>query len=212
MSNKDIISKYDGMSLVQKLNAVRELVGVVKKDGKVAFKSTNYNYQRAEDIELAVREACIEVGVLVLPINIQWINDNGNIVTVDITYRFINAENKDDYIDCHMLGMGQDSGDKRIYKAETGAFKYLLKQSFQIPSEDSDPDLIPSQAYTVPKTTSDGKLNWKDFVPKNGKYAGQRLEDIAQTKEGLGYIKWASTKAGEFQPFCLEALKELNND
>ena len=35
MSDKDIISKYDGLPLTQKLNAVRELVGVVKKDGKV---------------------------------------------------------------------------------------------------------------------------------------------------------------------------------
>ena len=35
------------LNLWQKIAKARELVGVVKKDGKVSFKQTNYNYQKA---------------------------------------------------------------------------------------------------------------------------------------------------------------------
>ena len=54
------------LSLYQKIAKAKEMVGVVKKEGKVSFKNTNYNYQRAEDIEIAVRDACQKVGILIL--------------------------------------------------------------------------------------------------------------------------------------------------
>ena len=204
----DIINEYDGLNVWQKINKVKELVGVVKKEGKVEFKSTKYNYQRAEDIELAVREACMEVGVVIIPEGFHVVNDTGGIITTIQSYNIVDIDTGEGFR-CQMGGMGQDSGDKRMYKAETGGYKYLMKQLFQIPSEDTDPDLIPSQAYTTPKNNTDGSLNWRDYVPKNGKYAGKRLEDIAKDSQGLGWIKWASGKQGDFQPYCLQALKEI---
>ena len=35
------------VNLYQKLLKAKDLIGIVKKEGKVSFKNTNYNYQRA---------------------------------------------------------------------------------------------------------------------------------------------------------------------
>lgn len=194
------------LNLWQKIQKVKELVGVVKKEGKVSFKSTNYNYQRAEDIELAVRDACQKVGVLILPLTFNVVSDVNNIITTVQQFMVVDIDTGEKVF-CQMGGQGQDSGDKRIYKAETGAYKYFMKQLFQIPSEDTDPDIIPSEAFTAPKTTEQGALNWKDFVPKNGKYAGQRLEDIA--KKDTNWVKFWANKQCEAQPYCLACKNEM---
>ena len=194
------------VNLYQKLLKAKDLIGIVKKEGKVSFKNTNYNYQRAEDIEIAVREALQKLGLLIIPTEFKVVNDSHNIITTTQTFRVLDADSGE-YIDCDMGGQGQDSGDKRIYKAETGAYKYFMKQLFQIPSEGTDPDIIPSEAFTAPKTTDTGTLNWKDYVPKNGKHAGERLEDIA--KNDLNWIKFWANKQSEAQPYCQSCLAEL---
>lgn len=193
-------------NIYQKIAMAKELIGVVKKEGKVSFKNTNYNYQRAEDIEMAVREACQQVGLVIIPAVFDVISDTNNIITTKQVFNVVDIDSGE-YIQCEIGGQGQDSGDKRIYKAETGAYKYFMKQLFQIPSEGDDPDLIPSEAFTTPKTTSTGNLNWKDFVPKSGKYAGKRLEDVAKTDKN--WIKFWAGRASEVQPYCVAALKEL---
>lgn len=194
------------LSLYQKIAKAKEMVGVVKKEGKVSFKNTNYNYQRAEDIEIAVRDACQKVGILIYPSSFSVVSDTNNIITTTQCFRVVDVDSGVS-IECEMGGQGQDSGDKRIYKAETGAYKYFMKQLFQIPSEDTDPDAIPSQAFTAPKTTETGALNWKDYVPKNGKHAGERLEDIA--KIDMSWIKFWANKQCEAQAFCQACIAEL---
>ena len=198
--------KNKELSLYQKIAKAKEMVGIVKKEGKVSFKNTNYNYQRAEDIEMAVRDACQKVGILIYPSGFNVVSDNNNIITTIQCFRVVDVDNGTS-IECEMGGQGQDSGDKRIYKAETGAYKYFMKQLFQIPSEGTDPDIIPSEAFTAPKTTETGILNWKDYVPKNGKHAGERLEDIA--KNDLNWIKFWANKQSEAQPYCQSCLAEL---
>lgn len=195
------------VSLWQKISKAKELVGVVQKNGKVEFKSTKYSYQRAEDIDLACRDAFQEVGIIVVPLDFEIISDKDGIVTIIQTFGVIDIQTGA-YIKVKMGGMGQDSGDKRIYKAETGAYKYVLKQLLQIPSED-DPDKIPSGAWENPKPTNDGKVNWQDYVIKfGGKHKGKTLGEVAKTDKQ--YISWAVDKQGEHQPYCQAALEELS--
>lgn len=195
-------------NLWQKISKAKELVGVVKKNGKVEFKSTKYNYQTAEDIDIACRDAFQDVGIVIVPLDFEIINDKDGIVTTIQTFGVVDVDTGT-YVKVKMGGMGQDSGDKRIYKAETGAYKYLLKQLLQIPSQD-DPDKIPSGAWETPKPTSDGKVNWREYVVKLGnKHKGKTLEEVAKTDKQ--YIEWASTKQGEHQPYCQACLEELNS-
>lgn len=211
LSNEDIKQvileqEQKELSLYQKIAKAKEMVGIVKKEGKVSFKNANYNYQRAEDVEMAVRDACQKVGILIYPNGFKVVSDNNNIITTIQCFRVVDIDTGIG-ISCEMGGQGQDSGDKRIYKSETGAYKYFMKQLFQIPSEDTDPDIIPSQAFTAPKTTEAGALNWKDYVPKNGKHIGERLEEIA--KIDMNWIKFWANKQCEAQVFCQACLAEL---
>lgn len=210
-----IPAERNPMNIYQKVAKARELIGVVKKDGKVSFKSTNYNYQRAEDIKLAVRNACEQVGLIIIPEQFNIVSDVGNIITTVQKYKIIDVDSGA-FIACEMGGMGQDSGDKRIYKAETGCFKYLMKQVFQIPADnDTDPDIIPSAGYKNPPInkasdgTVQGNVNWKDYVMKSGKFAGKALSDIVKDDEGKKHIAWQATRIGEHQPYCVAAKKEL---
>lgn len=195
------------INLWQKISKAKDTVGVVKKNGKVEFKSTKYNYQTAEDIDIACREAFQEVGIVVVPLDFEVIADKDGIITIIQTFGVIDIDSGF-YIKVKMGGMGQDSGDKRIYKAETGAYKYLLKQLLQIPSQD-DPDAIPSGAWEKKEPTKDGSINWREYVITfNGKHKGESLEQIAKTD--MQYIGWLAGKQGEAQPYCQACVKELN--
>lgn len=196
------------LNLFQKISKAKDAVGVVKKNGKVEFKSTKYNYQTAEDIDLACRDAFQEVGIIVVPTNFELVSDEGGITTIIQTYKVIDVDTGE-FILVQMGGMGQDSGDKRIYKAETGAYKYLLKQLLQIPSQDTDPDKIPSAAWENPTTNAQtGKLNWKDYVFKTGQHTGKTLAEVV--KNNIGSVRWYAGKQGEHQPYCQAALEELD--
>lgn len=204
LSDNPVVEKK--LTIAEKIMKAKELIGVVKRDGKVSFKNTNYSYQKAEDIDLAVREALNQVGLLIIPAGFHVVADVNNIITTIQRFQIMDAETGE-AIFCEMGGQGQDSGDKRIYKAETGAYKYLQKQLFQIPAEESDPDLIPSEAYTAPTHTDNKNLNWRDFVPKTGKYAGKRLEDIAKTD--MNWVTYWSERPSPPQAYCLACLEEV---
>ena len=193
-------------NLLKKIAEAKKLVGVVSKNGKVEFKSTKYSYQRAEDIELAVRDACEQVGLLIIPSSFEVISDNGNIVTTIQTFRICDTDSGEE-LTVQMGGMGQDTGDKRMYKAETGGYKYMMKQLFQIPAEDTDPDIIPSGAWDVPKKTTDGSLNLKEHTFKTGKYQGKTLQQVVETD--YNYVKWCSTLSNELGEFARACLAEV---
>lgn len=195
-------------SVFQKLLRAKDEVGVIKKNGKVEFKSTKYNYQKAEDIDLAVRDAFQTVGLVVIPEHFDIVNDENGIITIIQTFSIVDTETGERFT-CQMGGQGQDSGDKRIYKAETGAFKYLFKQLLQITSQESDPDNYPSEAAVLKPATVDGKLDWKNYVcPMELKrHAGKTLAHIAETDKA--YIKYFAAKAGVHQPYFLAAKQEL---
>ena len=63
---------------------------------------------------------------------------NNFLTTVKVTYRFIDVESGEllgGYVD----GQGSDTGDKGVYKAITGAIKYVYMKTFNIPTGD-DPE------------------------------------------------------------------------
>lgn len=58
-----------------------------------------------------------------------------NFVTVEVSYAFIDVESGEKVVGT-MPGQGLDSGDKAIYKAVTGAVKYIFMKRFNIPTGD----------------------------------------------------------------------------
>lgn len=185
------------------LNVMRKVKGIEKK-GEVSFKSTKYAYQREEDITAAIREACIEEGLVIIPIACHVVNTTSTNVEITMDYKIVDADTGEFEI-IGIGGEGQDNGDKKMYKALTGAYKYMQKQVFHLTSQENDPDDIPSPEN--PNTTPSTPDNYLDTVFTFGKYKGKTLGDIV--KSDAGYIKYVAGKQGDMQGMAQQAVKEF---
>lgn len=125
------------------LHAVMSKVSYIQKTGENKFHG--YRYAGEADLLDKLRPAMIEAGLLLLPsAEVTKTDEHGNtFVSVEYT-----LAHKDGDIWPHPLrsvGCGNDKasngkvGDKGVYKAVTGANKYLLFKLFQIETGD-DPE------------------------------------------------------------------------
>lgn len=104
-----------------------------------------YNYMKAADVADTIRALLVKHRVIMLPSTdehkmIQYPNQKGacvNYVSCTVNYLFVDAENPGDTITLKQAAHGADTnGDKGIYKALTGAHKYMLRQAFCLGTED----------------------------------------------------------------------------
>lgn len=132
-------------SVAKKILQVMQKVQYLKKDGRVNSEKfgINYNYLSESKITDNIRTACIEAGLIIMPVYCEQLPAPDTFQKVKMGYRLIDVDTGDSYY-CEMLGLGQDKGDKSIYKALTGAYKYMQRQVFAIPTGD-DPDKVCSE-------------------------------------------------------------------
>lgn len=139
----------------KKIIKVMEKVNYLQKDGKVEYGRTKYTYLSEEKITSEIRQALIEVGLVIYPVKMDIIGEKevrtksgeSTILTISATYRIQDVDSGE-YIEVQTIGEGMDSGDKTAYKAMTGAFKYAQRQTFAIPTGD-DPDHTASEQLTA---------------------------------------------------------------
>lgn len=207
-TTNDEVKKEKPLNLHQKILKVMEMVSYVKKEGKVAFKNTNYNYQKEEDVTAAVREGLLKYNITIIPVQFKVEKVENGLTTVVIQYKLTDADTGEcEYMT--MGGQGSDSGDKGIYKAETGAFKYLQKQMLWLGSQESDPDDIHSDALKQEKPVDKEKVSadYLDTVFTFGKHKGKTLREVAEKDKN--YVVWSAGKQGEMQAVCQKAVEEL---
>jgi len=192
------------MSIVKKIIEVMKDVDYLQKDGKVAYKNTRYNYLSEEKITATIRQSLIKNKIIMFPIDMKETEvtertDSGNLISrIRATYRIQDIED-DSYIDVLTLGYGMDSGDKGIYKAMTGAFKYAQRETFMISTGD-DPDHISSNELND-KT--------KSITPaKIKQLEGMIKETDTKEKELLGYFKVKDIKSLTYKQYK-EAIQLL---
>lgn len=126
------------------LHAVMAKVSYVQKDGKNAFHG--YRYASEAALLAALRPAMIEEGIFLIPSVslVKPIDDHGN-THVEMEYTLVHKDGDVWPFSIRAAGMGNDRakngavGDKGVYKAITGANKYLLFKMFQIETGD-DPE------------------------------------------------------------------------
>jgi hypothetical protein len=132
------------VKILAALNAVMARVGYVQKQGKNAFH--NYKYAGEGHLLEVLRPAMVEAGLLLIPSHraVTAPDEYGNTtVTVDYTLAHKDGDVWPEKIS--VVGCGNDKnskggvGDKGVYKAATGANKYLLFKLFQIETGD-DPE------------------------------------------------------------------------
>lgn len=140
--------------IAAKIAEVMQNVDYLQKDGRVAYGSTRYSYLSEEKITSEMREAMLKAGLVIYPARMEVVNQQdvstktgqARVVNILITYRVQDVESEE-FIEVQALGEGMDAGDKAIYKAMTGAFKYAQRQTFMIPTGD-DPDKVSSDELT----------------------------------------------------------------
>lgn len=98
-----------------------------------------YHYATEADIKAAVSDALDREQVLVVPMVAGDVRHEGTLTTVPMTFRAIAADTGE-VLDVPWAGVGFDKGgDKGIYKAFTGATKYVLMGMFLMETGD-DPE------------------------------------------------------------------------
>lgn len=79
--------------------------------------------------------------------------DTQFLVTVKINYAFIDVESGEK-LEGVAYGQGADKGDKGVYKAITGAIKYIYMKTFNIPTgDDAEKDSPEIKKQITPVTT-----------------------------------------------------------
>lgn len=160
--------------LYAKLLAAAREVGRVPERGR--NEAQGYSYAREDDLVEAVREHLYANGVLLLP-DVEDVatrdtqrldRDTGQVLPgwpitrVKMRFAFVDAESGVQRV-LGAVGEGSDPGDKGVYKAMTGALKYVLRQSFLIPTgddaeaESSPPAGAPPQGGRAPRLATDGQ-------------------------------------------------------
>lgn len=139
------------MNIFQKMLSISEEVGTVAKNLSVGWGSNQYKAVSEADVLAAIKPLETKYGIYSYPLGRRVIESGTltNVVKgdekrslflrVETTYRFVNAENPDEYIDITSYGDGVDSQDKAPGKAMTYADKYALLKAYKIQTGD-DPD------------------------------------------------------------------------
>jgi hypothetical protein len=141
-------------TLFAKLAQVTCEIGRVAKNGRNDFHG--YDYVTESDLVDAVRDRLSGRGVAYFfsTVSIETRETGakaGPITTVEVQVTFADADTGETF-SVNGFGSGQDAGDKGIYKAITGAQKYVLMKNFLIATGDD-----PEADEKVDKANSEAK-------------------------------------------------------
>ena len=145
------------MNIYQKIQAVMQDIQYLAKDDQVSVGTTKYKASSEEKVTTTVRASMIKYGLVMYP-ETQEIMRDGQITTVNTTYRMVNTDNADEQIVIASSGQGSDTQDKGSGKAMTYAFKYALLRTFMIPTGE-DPDKVSSAELDAKQDLSDPVVN-----------------------------------------------------
>lgn len=177
------------MSVHSKMLEVMKSVRYLSKDGKIDFGNTHYKAMTEEKVTTTMRTALIEQGLVVYPVA-QDHHREGNISHVDVTYRIVDTENPEDYIEVVSCGDGYDTQDKGAGKAMTYAFKYMFLRTFAIPTGE-DPDKVSNEEIEAKEREAAEEAEMQEKAEEE--YASKAEMNVIKQvckKKGKSYSGW----------------------
>jgi hypothetical protein len=163
----------DTAKLSNKLADVMAAVSRIPKNGWNDFHK--YHYATEADIadairgELASRHVCLVPSVESYEIreipSKKAEKDSRFVTFLSMTFTFEDGETGQ-RIEKRWLGAGEDSGDKGVYKAMTGAEKYFLLKTFLIPTGD-DPEKDEKKVQGKIKAEAKAPDNLPAVIPED---------------------------------------------
>ena len=186
------------MNIFEKLSAISLEITNVAKNLNVGVGKSTYKAVGEADVLAAVRPAEAKLRVYSYPFErviidsgtVESTNYNGEVKKqiferIEVTYRFINMDNPQEFIDIKSYGDGIDAADKSVGKAMTYADKYALLKAYKIITGD-DPDQEESKplAGKTNKTTTapTAKKGVSPELAAECEALGGTLEQIAKKK------------------------------
>lgn len=183
------------LNIYEKMSLITEEMGVVEKNLKVQVtKSNSYQAVSERDILDTVKPLEKKYRVYSFPVDrnvidndilVKEVEYNGAVtktntlyMRLEITYRFINIDNPEEFIDIKTYGDGLDTGDKAPGKAMTYGDKYALMKAYKISTgDDPDKDPSPEQGYKKDEI----KATPKQIEMLNKYYVGENLTKLLET-------------------------------
>lgn len=210
------------LNIYQRMSAITKDLQTVAKNLSVdTGNGKSYKAVSERDIIDAVKPIEIKHGVYSYPfsrdiIESQMLTEENQKYTrtkfytkLMTTYRFVNVDKPDEFIDIVSYSVGLDSGDKGDGKAMTYGDKYALMKAYKISTGD-DPDAKASEdsVYTksgaAPKLAADSArrtimdlcqrmgVDFKEVLDKTGWVEGERLTQ-KQADQALMILKGYSS-------------------
>ena len=170
--NNEVVD-VKAMNIFQKMQAITQEITAVAKNLNVGYGKSQYKAVGEADVLAAVKPIEAKYGVYSYPLErniidsgiLENIKSDGSVsksqfLRVATTYRFVNMDKTDEFIDMVSYGDGVDTQDKAPGKAMTYSDKYSLLKAYKIITGD-DPDQNYSQEYTSYNTQSTPKQTQK---------------------------------------------------
>ena len=127
------------LNLHQRMAAVMQEVTYIQKESKQGMQ---YKIVSHDKVTAKVRPALLANGVIYYPIRCDTAQ-NGNRTECNMTVRFANIDDPQDFIDVESCGHGIDTQDKGPGKAQSYAVKYALLKALGLETgDDADHDSI----------------------------------------------------------------------
>lgn len=184
------------MNIYEKMSLITNEISTVEKKLKVQVnKTASYNAVSERDILDAVKPIEFKYRVYSYPYersiiendtltkeseyNGQTTKTNSLYMRVETIYRFVNIDNKEEFIDIKAYGDGIDTGDKAPGKATTYADKYALMKAYKISTGD-DPDKEASPENGYKKEKKKQETNYREELIKFCNEKNIDMTEIAQ--------------------------------
>ena len=147
------------MNIYEKIHQVMTDIQYLQKDGFVETgNGKGYKAMTDEKVASTLRPALLKARLVILPVEMdtnrsdESVTDNygktkmNRVTDCSVKYRIFDIDNPSDFVDVVSAGTGVDTQDKGIGKAMTYARKYMLLNTFLIPTG-NDTDDISSDMY-----------------------------------------------------------------
>ena len=207
------MSEQPKLNLHQKLVEIRRNIDVFTKDTE----GFGYRYVSGSQVLGKIKDKMDELQVLLIPevlnqkySTFNYIDKKGKektdfIVTADMKYVWVNAENPEERIEIPWQTMGQqDDISKAFGSGLTYSERYFLLKFFGVPTDDDDPDARDTtgkKSNASSKLATDKQLNYiTNLLKKNvsDKYSWEDLYNILKQKMGTDkeMEEWTVSEAG----------------
>lgn len=184
------------LNIYQRLLKITEEIKTVEKNLSVPVtKNNSYKAVGERDVLDAVKPLEVKYGVYSYAYD-RKIIDSGELIStrkdyqtneyhdikqlylrLEVTYRFVNVDNPQEYIEIKTYGDGIDTGDKATGKAMTYADKYALLKAYKI-STGEDPDQEASDELKSYKDEKDEKASPKQLAVISKYYKDDSLQKL----------------------------------